>query len=122
MRRDEGAVVSGGQQARVRRLCPRRAEAVREAVDGFVELVVVRRSATALGRRGDEAECRGSLELLGPENAVVERAEAHPAAAKPETVAERLKRNEVVVAALQLADMFERGVAQLDVARIAHRR
>ena len=65
--------------------------------------------------------CR-SLELLRPEDAAVERAEAHPASAKPKALGERSERNEVVVAALQLADVLERDVAQLDVTRIPHGR
>jgi hypothetical protein len=73
-----------------------------------------------LGRRGDEAQRGRASELLGSEDAAVERAEARTAAAKLEAFAEGSDRDEIVIAALDLADVLERGVAQLDVAQIGH--
>ena len=117
---DQRPIVGGSLEARRRRLCLSGAEAIGDAVGGFVELVVVWRRPAALGRGGDKAQRGGANELLGPEDAAVERAEAHTAAAKLEAFAEGSDRNEIVIAALELADALERGVAQLDVAQIGH--
>ncbi len=122
MRSDQPAVVGGRLKARSRRGRPRSAKAIREAVRGIVELVVVRRRSAALGRRRDQTQRRRSLELLRAEDAAVEGPEAHAAAAEPEALGERPHWDEVVVATLQLTDMVERDAAQLDVTRIPHAR
>ena len=54
--------------------------------------------------------------------AKVEGPEAHAARAELEALGERLRGDEVVVAALQLVDVLERRVAQLDVPRIPYPR
>jgi hypothetical protein len=122
VRCDEGAVVGGRLKARGRRRRLRCPEAVREPIGGLVEFVIVGRRPAGLGWRGDEAQRRRSLELLGAEDAAVERPEADAAAAELEALGERPYWDQVVVAPLQLADMLKRGLAQLDVPRIPHAR